>query len=180
VTSILSHPLSYIAHRASHFGCYARIGCGDFRFPMTPGLSFPRAWDPQPPRISPLGRFMEAVAMKSYASPLMNGGMLILSFLAEIAVAGMLLRRRFEPLAYLTLVLALSAVTYELAFFIVGVSAAQRYVHVVVFVAGLSLPLSIAAWRNRSSAADVSAGFSGGSAALAEPRVIAMVADQRS
>jgi hypothetical protein len=149
IAAIAMHPVSYLEHRGAHFKCYARIGCSNWRWPMTPPLDARRQGDtdPTPPRITHVGRFIEVLAMKSYDSPMLNGGVLIFLFVGEIVLMRALLRSGFEPLAYVALILAASALTYELAFLVIGVSAVERYAHVVVFIAGLTVPLSVAAGR---------------------------------
>jgi NADH:ubiquinone oxidoreductase subunit 6 (subunit J) len=71
----------------------------------------------------------------------MNGGVWIFLFVAEALVVGAVLWNGFEPIRYATLVLAMTGLAYEMAFFVIGVSAAMRYLHVVVFIGGISIPL---------------------------------------
>jgi hypothetical protein len=145
--AVATHPIAYIKHRVRFFFCFIRIGCEESRYAMGQGLITRPTW-PDASRVTTLGRVLETAALKSYASFLADGWLWLIILSSEVAIMAFLLSRHgYEPVRYVVLVIASSALAYETAFFFIGVSSSLRYFHVIFFLGTISIPLCVSAIR---------------------------------
>jgi hypothetical protein len=140
--AIAQHPQAYLSHRWAHFAALMRISCANCDEPMNPGIKYSRPyniWQPDiqidyndPERITILGLLLERMAMLSYFS-IWSRGFLWMIVLAVVGVSIVIKRRRgtVDQFDSLMATVSISGLCYSVGFFLVGVSSALRYLHVV-------------------------------------------------
>src|SRR5207249_1578872 len=132
----------YIGHRWAHFAALMRISCKDCREPMNPGVRFKRpynVWQPtiqidysEPERITVLGLTLERLAMMSYSGAWSWGFCWLTTLgIAIVCTVVKFHRGAFDDFDLLALIVSVSGFCYGAGFFLVGVSDALRYLHVV-------------------------------------------------
>jgi hypothetical protein len=143
IKEIFLNPIAYLKHRTQHFGCLIRLGCYDEQqVQMSAGFT-PRPWDEPNMRVTHLGRLIAAMGWELWPGPLGYGVLWMAILAIELSIAVLLLRRRgFEPLSYLTMVLASAGLCYSFSFWIVGIGNALRYMHPVIELAIIGVPLT--------------------------------------
>jgi hypothetical protein len=140
---IASHPVAYLSHRMRNFQCLIRLGCRD-------SLDMNAAWGARPwnepgMRVTVAARALGAAAGFFWHGPFGAGVLWIVVLLAELGASGWRLRLHgFEPLPYMTAVMAASGLIYTLSFAVVGVADQLRYLHPLMVLAIVCGPLAIA------------------------------------
>ena len=110
---------------------------------MTSGWA-PRPWDEPNMRVTLAGRVIAEAAWNLWRGPLGSGWLWILVLLAELGVSGRALwRRGFQPVPYLTAMLAAAGLCYVWGFAIVGVADELRYLHPVFLLGIMGVPLAV-------------------------------------
>ena len=139
-----SHPIAYLRHRIAHFSCFMRVGCRENHY-MSAGLTYLRPWDiANPPRISRLGLFLERITFFLNETFLASGWFWFLILNIQLAVSlRQVLTHGQDGLPFVVAIISASAVAYAAAFGIVGVADVFRYLHPVLALALISLPLFV-------------------------------------
>jgi hypothetical protein len=145
--AVREHPLAYLRHRWAALDQLLRIGCANCESVMTAGVQLER----RPgivERIVPVGVALERAAWPMYRSALGRGILWVAALAACVIALGLRLHRGRDPLAAVTAGVALSGLAYTLAFAVIGVGSAMRYVHWAVMVGAIAVPLTISILRS--------------------------------
>jgi hypothetical protein len=144
IKEILLNPIAYLKHRTLHFGCLVRLGCYDEQqVHMSAGFT-PRPWDEPQMRVTHLGRLIAAMGWSLWPGAFGYGILWIAVLVVELGISVSLLRRGgFEPMSYLTMIMTSAGLCYVLSFWVVGIGNALRYLHPVIALAIIGLPLTV-------------------------------------
>jgi hypothetical protein len=144
--AIVAYPIAYAAHRARHFGCLLSVGCQRQVQLMSAGWWI-RPWDEPNMRVAAAARLLGGVAVPMWQSPLGAGSLWLLVLLLEVGAAAWALGGRgFRPIPYLALLVSGSGLAYLLSFALVGIADEMRYLHPIIFLALVALPLTAASF----------------------------------